>query len=93
MRSILICESGSSSDCPRAGEWSHKSFQIIMNSWLEVEGGVCVCSVLNQKEKLAKGVCHRDFILITEQTTKRGASKQTLKRFFKPSLKALMPWL
>ncbi len=37
--------------------------------------------VLKQKEKVAKGVHHSNLILITTQTTKRGASKDTLKRF------------
>lgn len=39
-------------------------------------------SVLNQKEKVTKGDCRRDFILITERTTKRGATELTLKRLF-----------
>ncbi len=42
MRSILIYQSGSSGVRPHEGGWSHKSFQIIMNSWLGVEAAVCV---------------------------------------------------
>lgn len=42
VRSILIYQSGSSGVRPRERGWSRKSFQIIMNSWLEVKRLVCV---------------------------------------------------
>lgn len=55
-----------------------------MNSWLGVEAGECVLllCVLNQEAEVAIGDRHQDFILITERTTKRGASNHTLRRFF-----------